>query len=113
MRNNSEKILKQYDEIFKTETNKKIKRLPLFRVFFDKFKKEFYSESEECKELREEQEKTTNKLKNTFTQEQKELFNEYINLNEKISRDIERQLFLFGYITTTELFTETKNKNEE
>lgn len=112
MRNNnqSEETLKHFDKIFETETRKNIKQMPLFNVFYEYFADDFYTPTEETRDLMKERRLISDKLEKTFTEEQQKLFEKYWDLDGQIAEDLRRQLFLFGYITATELFLETTNR---
>ena len=112
MRNDSAKVLKHFDNIFNTDTSNKIKKLPLFRVFFEKFKEDFYTVDEGTKELIAKRTEISKKLKEQLTEEQQKLWEEYGSINSEIDDNLKRQLFLFGYITATELFVETTDKKD-
>lgn len=108
--NNSYKYLKHFDSIFDTNTRKTIKQMPLFDVFYEQFADDFYIQREEVQALIKERRIISEKLEKSFTKEQQKLFEEYWDLDSQIAEDLRKQLFLFGYITATELFIETMNK---
>ena len=117
MKDNYKKILEHFDSIFETNTKKEIKDLPLFNVFYEYFTDDFYTPTEETKKLKKERRIVSDELEKTFTEQQQKLFEKYWDLDSQIAEDLRRQLFLFGYITATELFIETgiegKKLNEE
>lgn len=108
--NNSYKYLKHFDKIFDTNTRKTIKQMPLFDVFYEQFADDFYIQREEVQGLIKERRIISEKLEKSFTKEQQKLFEEYWDLDSQIAEDLRQQLFLFGYITATEIFMETTNK---
>lgn len=107
MENNFEKVLEHFDKIFNTNTKKDITELPLFHVFYEYFADDFYTPTDETKELMKERRLISDKLEKTFTKKQQQLFENYWDLDSQISENLRKQLFLFGYITATELFKET------
>lgn len=110
MMNDSAKVLKHFDDIFNTNTRNNMKQLPLFRVFFEKFKEDFYTVDEETKELITKRTEISKKLKEQLTEEQQKLWEEYWDIDNQIQEELRRNLFLYGYITATELFVETTDK---
>ena len=110
--NKSEETLKHFDKIFETKTRKHIKQMPLFNVFYEYFADDFYTPSEETKVLMKERRLISDELEKRFTKEQQDLFEKYWDLDGRIDEDLRKQLFLFGYITATELFIETTNQDE-
>ena len=95
MKNKTDLHLKRFDELFGTKTRHRIKAMPLFRAYFDRFKNELYSESEDSKKLKEEREDLRKRLESSLTEEQKELLDQYIQMEENINIELEKQLFLF------------------
>lgn len=112
MEDNYKKILEHFDSIFETNTKKEIRDLPLFNVFYEYFANDFYTPTEETKKLMKERRIVSDKLEKTFAEGQQKLFEEYWDLDSQIAEDLRRQLFLFGYITATELFIETEVKGK-
>lgn len=109
--NNSDKYLKHFDNIVGTNTRNNIKQMPLFDVFYERFADDFYIQRKEIQDLITKRRITSDKLEETFTEEQQKLFEEYWDLDSQIAEDLRKQLFLFGFITATELFIETGIKD--
>lgn len=112
MEDNYKKILEHFDSIFGTNTKKGIRNLPLFNVFYEYFADNFYTPNEETKRLMQERRIVSDELEKIFTEQQKKLFEKYWDLDSQIAEDLRKQLFLFGYITATELFIETEIKGK-
>ena len=106
MKNKTDLHLKRFDELFGTKTRHRIKAMPLFRAYFDRFKNELYEESEDSKRLKEKREDLRRRLEISLTEEQKELLDQYIKMEETINIELEKQLFLFGCISSMEMKTE-------
>ena len=106
LKNNTDSHLRRFDELFGTKTRKKIKAMPVFRHYFDRFKNELYSESEERKQLKQEREEIYKELESSLSEDQRKLFSKYRQMEEKINIDLERQLFLFGCIASQEMMRE-------
>lgn len=112
MEDKYKKILEHFDSIFGTNTKKGIRNLPLFNVFYEYFADNFYTPNEETKRLMQERRIVSDELEKIFTEQQKKLFEKYWDLDSQIAEDLRKQLFLFGYITATELFIETEFKGK-
>lgn len=105
--------LKLFDKIFGTKLTKKIRLdMPLLKLIFNEFGETLYTPSKRYEELRHQKIKLTDKLEKTFSEEQQIMFNQYNEVENQISGDIEEQLFMFGYIIATELGKETQIDNE-
>ena len=113
MEDNYKKILEHFDSIFETNTKKDIRDLPLFNVFYEYFADDFYTPTEGTKKLMKERRIVSDELEKIFTEQQQKLFEKYWDLDSQIAEDLRRQLFLFGYITATELFIETEIKDKK
>ena len=109
--NKSYEYLKHFDNIFNTNTRNNIRQMPLFDVFYERFADDFYIQRKEIQDLITKRRITSDKLEETFTEEQQKLFEEYWDLDSQIAEDLRKQLFLFGFITATELFIETGIKD--
>ena len=104
--NSTDSHLRRFDALFGTETRKRIHAMPLFRAYFDRFKDELYSESDETRKIEAEMKEIQLKLESSFTKEQRSLFKLYETLQENAIIEIERQLFLFGCISSMEMTRE-------
>lgn len=111
--NKSYEYLRHFDNIFNTNTRNNIRQMPLFDVFYEWFADDFYIQRKEIQDLITKRRITSDKLEETFTEEQQKLFEEYWDLDSQIAEDLRKQLFLFGYITATELFIETEIKGKK
>lgn len=85
MGNNTDSHMRRFDELFGTKTRKKLRSMPIFRHYFDRFKNELYSESEERKQLKKEREEIYKELEGSLSEEQKELFSKYRQMEEKLT----------------------------
>ena len=91
----SYEYLRHFDNIFNTNTRNNIKQMPLFDVFYERFADDFYIQREEVKDLIMKRRITSDKLEETFTEEQQKLFEEYWDLDSQIAEDLRKQLFMF------------------
>lgn len=88
------------------ETNVKsidFKRLELLNTIFRRFDEELYTPSPKYKEMRRNFMKFSDELNNTLTKEQKELFENSLDINNMMNEEIEEQLFMFGVILGNKL----------
>ena len=107
-------ISKHFDSIFETDTLKHIdfKNMKLLKTLFNYFLEDLYIPSLKYEKLRNKQIRISDKLEETFTQEQKQLFEQYWETTNQMSEEEELQLFMFGYIMAKELDSESKIKKE-
>lgn len=103
-------ILKHFDDIFETDTLKHIDfgNMKLLKALFNYFEEDLYTPSIKYERLRTKQ--IRNKLESTFTQEQQELFEKYLEVTSEMSLEEDEQLFLFGFIIAKKLEQETRIK---
>jgi hypothetical protein len=109
---NEEEILKHFDNIFETDTLKHInlKDMKLLKMLFKKFEEQLYKPNDRYKKLTRECVEISDKLEETFTEEQKELFDKLDEKRNEMIGTENEQFFLFGYILAKELDIECKNK---
>jgi hypothetical protein len=107
---NEEEILKHFDKLFKTDALKHIdfSNMKLLKILFNYFEEDIYRPSEKYEKLRHRLIDVEEELNDTFTENQKKLFEKYYELSNRLSVEEEQQLFLFGYIIAKELDTEAK-----
>ena len=99
---------KFFDEIFNTDTTKHIdiKNMKLLKGIYDYFGEDLYRPSPKYEKLRHEFIEISDKFEATMTEEQKLLCDKYYELSNRISAELEEQLFIFGYIVGSELKAE-------
>lgn len=101
--------LENFDRIFGTKVNKKIKlNMPMLHIIFENFREDVYSPSKKYKELRRKKIELFNKFRKDLIDEQMKIFNNYNEIENQITEEIEEQLFMFGYIVATELLNEVE-----
>lgn len=101
--------LENFDRIFGTKVNKKIKlNMPMLHIIFENFREDVYSPSKKYKELRRKKIELFNKFRKDLRDEQMKIFNNYNEIENQITEEIEEQLFMFGYIVATELLNEVE-----
>ena len=107
---NAEEILKNFDKIIGTNNAKKIvtSKFPLLLKIFEQFEEDMFVETQEYKELKEERKNIETQINSSFSDEQKQLFEEYWTVQNKMQSEIEKQIFLFGCLMKNELEDELK-----
>lgn len=102
--------LKHFDNIFNTETIKNIKfdNMKLLKALYDYFEEDIYTPSNKYSTLRHKHIEISDELEETFTPDQKELFEKYWEIGSQMCEEENEQLFLFGYIIAKELEIETE-----
>ena len=105
---NEEEILRNFDNILGTNKIKTIdkSKFPLILKLFQEFREDMFVETEEYKELKQEKQKILEKINESFTSKQKQLFENYWDIEGKISSIIEEEIFLFGYLLRDEIESE-------
>ena len=100
------KYLKHFDSIFNTSTEHSAHNIQLLTMIYNRFEDELYTPTKERIKLLEARKEVSDRLDNTLTEEQKQLFQQYWELDSNIHTDTEQQLFVFGNIIVTELANE-------
>ena len=101
--------LEHFNKIFGTETNKHLRlNMPMLKIIFQNFGENIYTPNKEYNQIRGQIIKILDELEGTFTEKQKELFDEYKVMENQLTEDVEEQLFMFGYIVASKLSEETK-----
>ena len=105
---NEKEILENFDKII--GTNKKIdtSKFPLLLKIFEQFEGDIFVESQEYKNLKQERQNIQAKISVSFSDDQKQLFEEYWDIENKMQSEIEKAIFLFGYLIQDELENEFK-----
>lgn len=105
-----ESCINRFGEIFEIKNIKiDIEKLPLLKFILREFGEDLYTPSKANEELRKEKIKLGNELEKTFTDEQKNKFIKYWELENQIAEELEGQLFMYGFIMAQELKNEVKN----
>lgn len=105
---NEEETLRNFDKIIGTDKIKTIdkSKFPLILKLFEQFREDMFVETEEYKDLKKEKQTILNKINNNFNTTQKQLFENYWDIESKISSIIEEEIFLFGYLLRDEIESE-------
>lgn len=105
---NEEEILRNFDKIIGTNKIKTIdkSKFPFILKLFEQFREDMFVENEEYKDLKQEKQIILNKINNNFNTTQKLLFENYWDIESKMSSIMEREIFLFGYLLRDEIESE-------
>ena len=105
---NEKEILENFDKIIGANNAKKmdISKFPLLLKIFEQYRDDIFVKSQEYKELEQNRKNIEDKINLSFSNEQKQLFEEYWNIENKIESEIEKQIFLFGYLIRNEIENE-------
>lgn len=108
-----EEYIKNFEEQFNIKNIKiDVSKLPLLDYIFNIFGEELYKPSKKSINLRKKAIKLGNKLEKMLNNKQAENFREYWELENQLTIEIEKQLFMYGYIIAQQLNNETNNINK-
>lgn len=99
-------------KIFNIDEDKAIdfNKLKFLNVLFEHFAEELYSPSSKHIVLRKKYINVTDKFRETLTDEQKEVYEELLDINNEMNVEIEQQLYIFGFIIGCKLKMELEMK---
>lgn len=105
---NEEEILRNFDKMIGTDKIKTIdkSKFPLILKLFEQFREDLVVETEEYRDLKQEKQNILDKINKNFNNNQKQLFENYWDIESKISSIIEEEIFLFGYLLRDEIESE-------
>ena len=105
---NEEEILRNFDKMIGTDKIKTIdkSKFPLILKLFEQFREDLVVETEEYRDLKQEKQNILDKIDKNFNNNQKQLFENYWDIESKISSIIEEEIFLFGYLLRDEIESE-------
>ena len=110
MMNKSKELLKHFDNIFRTETEKHINfnDMKLLKVLYDYFEEDIFTPNDEYKNVRHKKVELSNELRGTLTKEQQDIYDRQNELGNELHGIEIEQIFMFGYIIAKELDIECK-----
>ncbi len=105
---NEEELLKNFDNIVGTNKIKRIdrKKFPLILKLYECFKEDMFVETKEYKELKQEKQKILEKINESFNSNEKQLFENYWDIESKLSSIVEEEIFIFAYLLRDEIESE-------
>ena len=106
---NEKAILKHFDNVFSTKTEKHIKlNMPILKFLLRHYIEEIYAPSPKYKNLLVKSNEQIGILLDALDNEQKKLFENCFDTVYAMLEEQEEQVFLFGYILAKELDREAK-----
>lgn len=112
MKDNDKKqeYLQIFDKVFSTNTQKHIdlSQLPLMRGLFNAVREGLDDYNQKFRKLRRKRNRLLDELQEDWTEEQKQLFNEYCEVTSQMDGEIEEQIFVFSIILAKEFDRECK-----
>ena len=82
--------------------------MPMLKILFENFEESLYIPNKKYEDILKKKIRILDELENTFTREQREIFNKYNEIENQLTEDVEEQLFMFGYIIASKLSEEKK-----
>ena len=105
---NEKEILENFDKIIGANNAQKmdISKFPLLLKIFEQYRDDIFVKSQEYKELEQNRKNIEEKINLSFSNEQKQLFENYWNIEKKMQSEVEKAIFLFGYLLRDEIENE-------
>ena len=108
MEENSEELkyyIEHFDNIFGTNAIKhiKFKNMKILKLLIEYFLEDLYKPSSKYEKLRREHIEISDEIETTLTENQKKLFEKYYDISNRMTEELEEQLFMFGYIFGSEM----------
>ena len=101
--------IEHFNRIFGTREDKHLRfDMPMLKILFENFEESLYIPNKKYEDILKKKIRILDELENTFTREQREIFNKYNEIENQLTEDVEEQLFMFGYIIASKLSEETK-----
>lgn len=104
--------LRFFDEECNTNAEQLIKETPLLVALYEDFAQQLVQQSKISKLASEAQEKITEELQNILTRDEQKLLVEWQEKESIIYEEREKQLFVYGYIMSSLLRYESRNKHK-
>lgn len=105
--------LRNLDDEFETHTENRIKETPMLIALFREFTQEIYQPSKIYKMSMKIKHLINEELYKTLNKEQKDLLEQWIYCEDKISEDLTEQAFIYGYAMANELKYESLKQYSE
>ena len=111
-----QEYLRLFDQAFKTNTEKCIdlSQVPLMIGMFNAVREGIDNYNKGFRKLRRKRNRILDELQEDWTDEQKQLFDQYCEVTSQMNSEIEEQIFIFSIILAKEIDRECKvAKNEQ
>ncbi len=105
-KSNFQDYLAGFDEEFETHTKERIKETPLLLKVFNEFVQEIYQPSKIYKLALKIKNDINEEMRKTFTEEQKQLLEQWQYCEDRILDDMIEQSFIYGFAMSTQLIDE-------
>lgn len=94
------KYIKHFDTIFKTDVMNTIdkNKLILFLKMYEEIKEDLYSQTEEYLSLQKNKASILDDLYKTFNNEQRDKYNSFLELDNKVKEKSNEQIIIFEFI---------------
>ena len=103
-----EEILKHFDMIFCSNSQKHLQDMPVLMKIFSKLDDSFYIVDDEYQKLRKEKISIESKLLPKLSVEERTLYNELEEVENQMKGQREKQMFIFGYLLARQIDFESK-----
>ena len=101
-------VLKQFDMIFCSNSQKHLQDMPVLMKIFSKLDDSFYIVDDEYEKLRKEKISIESKLLPKLSVEERTLYNNLEEIENKMKGQCEKQMFVFGYLLARQIDFESK-----
>ena len=110
MKDKKQEYLEIFDKVFGTNTKKYIdlSQVPLMIGMFNAVREGLDDYNQKFRKLRRKRNRLLDELQEDWTEEQKQLFNEYCEVTSQMDGEIEEQIFVFSIILAKEFDRECK-----
>ncbi|MBQ3407859.1 MAG: hypothetical protein IJH12_01470 [Clostridia bacterium] len=106
----NEEYAKLFDNAFKCNISKKIRLdMTMLNKIYECFENDIYVPTNFQKTLSKQRAKKYVEVTNILDNKQRKAFDEYFEIENEIQIDIEKQLFIFGFLVAKELDVECKS----
>ena len=106
----NQEYLELFNEVFKCNISEKIRaKMPVLNKIYESFENDIYVPSNYQKTLTKQRAQKYAEITNELNNKQRKAFDEYFEIENEIQIDIEKQLFVFGFLVAKELEEECKS----
>ena len=98
-----EEILKQFDMIFCSNSQKHLQDMPVLMKIFSKLDDSFYIVDDEYEKLRKEKISIESKLLQKISADERTLYNNLEEVDNQMKGQREKQMFIYGYLIAKHL----------
>ena len=103
---NEKEILENFDKIIGTNKKIDISKFPLLLKIFEQYRDDIFVKSQEYKELEQNRKNIEDKINLSLKKKKKQLFENYWDIEKQMQSEVEKAIFLFGYLLRDEIENE-------